>query len=483
MLKGKVIYINSIINIFLLFILLSCLEIITLLSVDINVINYELFTLSIILFYIITSILIIIKDYYTPIAFFSILFYGYVFSGIYFSFYDNFEYARFFNLVETEFSIQDFIYAQTSIMVGYIFFILGNLISSRIIVKEVNIEFNNFNLDSKIIRNSLIILFIIGFMYWLYISFKVANGPVDLLSKLGIFHAILKDGITTLPYLLSYIGSSLLFLYYLNKGYSIPFYIKIIILLTFLIMVSKARLSGAVFYLGGFFIMYAIFHNIKIDIKKVAYIFLFFCILIILYMMRYYSNLDYIGMESSEPILELLGRLFFGRTNVGDLQSIVFSYEYIKEQGYLFGLSFLDFTRFWIDRLLPINMEMSSIGIRLKQAYFEHVSGAPAPGIISEMIINFGIGGITLGMFLLGIIIELISKVLNPLKSKLNLFIYVKFLFFILILPKVDSTSIQGFIWAILPIAIFIISVVIINIFLKGIINKNNSLSISTSQI
>lgn len=474
---------KNILYIGLLILFLNIGMFITYISIDSNIINYELLSLSIILFFIITVVLILVDDYFTPIIFFSLLFYGYVFSGIYFSFYSNFEYARFFNLVDNPFTIDNFIIAQISVIVGYVFFILGISIINNIKIEAIKFTFNNFNLNSKIIRNILFVLFSIGFIYWIYISFKVANGPIDLLSKLGIFHSILKEGLTTLPYHLSYIGSTLLFLYYLGKGRRIPILIKIVIILTFLMLVSKARLSGAVFYLGSFFVMYSIYYNIKIDLKKIIYVLLFFIFLIILYMLRYYSVLSYIDAETSEPIFELLGRLFFGRTNIGDLQSIVFSYEYIGEQGYLFGSSFFDFTRFWIDRLFHISIAPNSIGMRLKEVYFDTVSGAPAPGIISEVIMNFGFMGITFGMLFVGIFIGLVSKLVNPLKSKLNLLIYAKFLFFILILPKVDSSSLQGFIWALLPIGIFIFIAIVINTILKGITNADNSFNLSTSKI
>ncbi|WP_346392279.1 O-antigen polymerase [Sulfurimonas sp. NWX79] len=440
-----------------------------LITYDEKIINLELFFLSFILFIILTTVFLKIKDKYTPIIFFSVLFYGYSFSGIYFSFYENIYNARFFNEVSNQFYMSDFIVAMYSIIFGYLFFLLGSLISKKITIKSKNFDFNFINFDSLFFRILLIILFIIGFIYWLYLSFTIADGPIDLLSKIGIFHAILKEGITTLPYHLSYIGSCLLFLIYLHKYNKIPLYVKIIIFLTFLMLVSKARLSAAVFYLASFFIMYAIYNKIKFDIKKIFYIILFFIFLGALYMMRFYSNMEYIGKKVEIPILELLGILFFGRTNIGDLQSIVFSYLYTDDYGYLFGQSFFDFTRYWLNKSLFLDLHITSIGMRLKEVYFDHVSGAPAPGIISEMILNFGIFGITFGMFFLGAILQLFAKIVNPHKSLMNLFIYTKFLFLVLILPKVDSTVIQGFIWALLPIYLFIFTFIFIKtILIKG---------------
>lgn len=465
----------------LLGIVLSLIELLIFVGIDSNVINYELFSLSMLLLFILTMVFIIVENYYTPVIFFSILFYGYVFSGIYFSFYSNFDNAKLFQIVNIPFTIENLIIAQGSVIIGYIFFILGIFTTQYIKVRSVNFEFKNLNLNSEKIKIALIYLFIFGAMYWLYNSFKVANGPIDFLSKIGIFDALLKENLTTLPYHLSYIGSSLLFLHYLRKDISIPFYVYIIILVMFLMLVSNARLSGAVLYVSSFFVMYAIFHKIKIDFKKIVYVLLFFCFLLALYLLRFYSNISYIGESVSVSFFELFGKQFFGQTNIGDLQSIAFSYEYIKDEGYLLGSSFFDFTRFWIDRLLPINVDITSIGLRLKEVYFSDISGAPAPGIISEMIINFGALGYSIGMLLLGIILGLISKIIDPSQSKLNLFIYVKLLFFIFILPKVDSTSFQGFIWALLPIYLFFIITSIIYTISKGVVINKYKGSVRTN--
>jgi len=91
-------------------------------------------------------------------------------------------------------------------------------------------------------------------------------------------------------------------------------------------------------------------------------------------------------MESD--LLKLIGEHFFGMTNFGDLQSITFANQYTKDYGYLFGLSFLDFSYFWISKIFWIDLELTSIGTRLTNSYFYHVdSGSPAPGIINLMFL------------------------------------------------------------------------------------------------
>lgn len=454
--------------------ILILVELFVFLTTESDVMNFELFSLSVLLFFIITTLFILTENHFTPVVFFSVLIYGYVFSGIYFSFYDNFDKAKLFQFVDIDFTIESLIMSQISVIVGYLFLLFGVFLTKYIKVRTIEFEFKNFNINSKRIKTALIFLFLFGFLFWIYNSFKVANGPIDLLSKIGIFNSLLRDKLTTLPYHLSIIGSSLLFLHYLKKNYTMPIYVYFIILGTFLMLLSNARLSGAVFYLGSFFIMYSVYYKVKIDFKKLMYIGLFFSFLLAMFFFRYYSNLAYIEKSISISFIELFGQLFFAQTNIGDLQSITFAYQYTDDKGYLMGESFFDFTRFWIDRLFNINMESTSIGIRLKETYFSSMSGAPAPGIISEMIVNFGVFGISLGMLILGLFIGLISKLINPLKSKINLIIYVKFLFFMLALPKVDSSSIQGLILDLLPIFLFMIMVSVVYTMAKTTTHTNN---------
>lgn len=156
-------------------------------------------------------------------------------------------------------------------------------------------------------------------------------------------------------------------------------------------------------------------------------------------------------MESN--LLKLVGEHFFGMTNFGDLQSITFANQYPKDVGYLYGASFKDFLMGWISRFTGIEIESTSIGLRLREFYFSHVhTGAPAPGIISEMIMNFGYLGITLVMFLFGIFTRVIALSVDYKASILNLYIYTNFLLFVLLLAKVDSSHLNSLIWNVLPV-------------------------------
>jgi len=447
--------------------------------------NIILFSYSFFLLGILITVLVLIKNIFSPVFFFSILFLGYPFCGIYFSFYTNINNAIYFTMLNLPYPNFEFNSAMLSVIFGYIFFIFGYYSINKIKFKVINFDLQRINIESNHIKNFSVLIFIIGFLYWIFISFKIANGPLDLLSKMGIFASILNKNISTTPYLFSYIGSSLLFLSVLKINKKIPLYVILIIFVSFLMQLSRARLAGSILFLVSFFLMFILYQKKKISLLKItAYLGIFIIVLGLLYMYRFYSNMSYINKEISSNYFELLGNLFFGRTNVGDMQSIAITYHYISEKGILMGRTFFDFLRFWIDKLIPSNVDILSVGIRLKKEYFPLISGAPAPGIISEMIMNFGIIGITLGMYILGMFLNFIGKLIQPDISKLNLYIYVKFLLFVFILQKVDSTSIQRLIWDIIPVFIILLFFYVFQILIiKGNRNENNSFDISSFKI
>lgn len=419
--------------------------------------NFDLVVPSVILSLVISGTISSQKNIINPLTFFSILFFGYAFSGLYFSYGNNISNAIYYEMTEYGFNAKDMIFSLYTVLFSYLSCVFGFYLflftNKR---NKVGFRFINLNPMNKYEYTILLALFFIGFFYWLYISFTVADGPFDLLSKIGVFHALLIDDITTIPYLLSYGSVYLIFLYHLQYRKKISKYVYIIIFLTFLMKVSTGRLSGSVLFLISFPLIYLIKNNSQVKLKYIFGLGLALFFLLLLYVGRYYSNVTYIGFEVNENPFSLLGKLLFGRTNIGDLQSITFSYEYISNNGLMYGLSFLDFTRFWLDRLTPFDFPMSSIGIRLKHEFFGDISGAPAPGIISEMILNFGIFGLYFGMLIVGYLIGKAGYFIQKIKTGYAIFIYTMFLLFVFILPKVDSTSIQGFIWNLIPFGIIL---------------------------
>ena len=384
--------------------------------------------------------------------FFSLLFYGYIFSGLYFSYYEHIYTAKFFNF-SGNFTTSDMKISLFQVICGYMFFVIGYKVSKNIKVKKINFEIKGIDYTSNLLRYCLISLFLISFFYWIFVSYKLTGGPIDLLSNMGIYRLLLKNNpISTAPYLLAYISTSFLFLVYLKNNRKIPFYLTLMIIIIFIMKVSTARLSGSVFLLLSFPLMYIIHYQYKIGLKFFLYITLFIFLFGGLYFYRFYSNLSYLGMEMESNLLKLIGEHFFGMTNFGDLQSITFASQYTQDKGYLYGNSFTDFLMMWIGKLAGIDIESTSIGLRLREYYFSHVStGAPAPGTISEMIMNFGYFGITIVMFLFGILTRTITKSISYKLSIMNLYIYTYFLLFVMLLAKVDSSHINSLIWAVVP--------------------------------
>lgn len=152
-------------SIFLLssFILVFCLSVLfIIINVNSQVYDIEMISLSIFFFFILTFILINEKDKFTPIVFFSLLFYGYVFSGLYFSYYENIHTAKFFNF-HGNFTTEDLKKSLYQVVCGYMFFVLGYKLSNRFKIKKINIEIKDISYESKSLKYILIILFLVSF--------------------------------------------------------------------------------------------------------------------------------------------------------------------------------------------------------------------------------------------------------------------------------------------------------------------------------
>ena len=443
---------NSLLLLFFSLFFFILVSLFVLLNINSQLFDIEMIVISFFFFFLLSFILINEQDKFTPIIFFSLLFYGYVFSGLYFSYYENINTAKFFNF-HGNFTTENIKRSLYQVVCGYLFFVLGYKLSNRFNIKKINLEIKNINYKSKKLKYILVILFLISFFYWIFVSYKIAGGPISLLSNMGIYELLLYSNyISTAPYILAYSSTSFLFLIYLQNKRKISLFVIFMIFSSFIMYVSTARLSGAVFYLISFPLMYAVYYEFKINLKILLYLCFFIIFLGFLYFYRFYSNLSYLGIEMDSNILGLIGEHFFGMTNFGDLQSITFANQYTKDYGYLFGLSFLDFSYFWISKIFWIDLEVTSIGTRLTNSYFYHVdSGSPAPGIISEMIMNFGYIGLTIIMFLIGMIFNIVQKSIKLKSNIFNLYVYTNFLLFVLLLAKVDSSHISSLIWAILP--------------------------------
>ncbi len=448
--------INSLYLLFFSIFLFILVSFFLFLNINTQEFDIEMVIVSIFFFFFLTFILINEQNKFTPIIFFSLLFYGYVFSGLYFSYYQNIHTAKFFNF-HGNFTTEDIKESLYQVVCGYMFFVLGYKLSNRIKIKKVNLEIKNINYKSKKLEYILVFLFLISFFYWIFVSYKLAKGPVDLMFNMAqyvLFQSL--NPISTTPYIIGYVATYYLFIINLNNENKLKIINYFMIILTFIMYLSTGRLSGSVFYLLSFLLMYLIWNKFKISIKIYIYLLIFVLLLFVLYFYREYTNLNYLGIEMETNIVKLVGTHFFGMTNFGDLQSITFSNQYIKDVKLMFGETFFDMTRFWLNKIPFIELEPTSIGLRLREYYFSHIdTGAPAPGIISEMIINFNFLGITIAMFIFGVITQILRKFIDPNKNVFNLYIYVQILIFLLLLSKVDSSHLDSLIWNIVPFYIF----------------------------
>ena len=430
--------------------------------------NIKLVFPSLLLFILVSLVISFSKNFFSPTVFFSVLFFGYSFSGIYFSFDANIENAIYYQ--SSPFDIDDMVISIYTILLGYLFFVTGGYLATLSSSSKFyqSVENKKSGLFTKPGIKFLFFLFCTGFSYWLYNSFVMADGPFDLLSKIGVYHTLLEmHSISTTPYIITYGSLYLLFINHLQCQKKISTFLMLMIFLAFLMRLSTGRLTGSILFLASFPLIYVIVNNYRVRVKHLIYGVFLLLFLLLLYFYRYYSNLSYIGLSVSENPIVVLGKLLFGRTNIGDLQSITFAYKYIENSDLLYGRSFLDFSIFWLNKLTPFEFSMMSTGIRLKNKFFSAVgdsSSVPAPGIISEMIMNFGSVGVYAGMLILGYLLSKIGFIILRMRGILCMFVYTMYLLFLFILPKVDSTSVQGFIWNLVPVFVIFISMRILKL-------------------
>ena len=209
--------INSLYLLFFSIFLFILVSFFLFLNINTQEFDIEMVIVSIFFFFFLTFILINEQNKFTPIIFFSLLFYGYVFSGLYFSYYQNIHTAKFFNF-HGNFTTEDIKESLYQVVCGYMFFVLGYKLSNRIKIKKVNLEINNINYKSKKLEYILVFLFLISFFYWIFVSYKLAKGPVDLMFNMAqyvLFQSL--NPISTTPYIIGYVATYYLFIINLNN--------------------------------------------------------------------------------------------------------------------------------------------------------------------------------------------------------------------------------------------------------------------------
>lgn len=314
-----------------------------------------------------------------------------------------------------------------------------------------------------------------------------------MIGQVGAYpHIVAASGLSSLPFHLIY-GGALLWLLTCLQGKQQVWVGLLFIPVSAFVILSTGRIASANAYLFSalLFFVYATRGRAGWKIFGAALAALL-PINVAYYFFREYTSYAYVGRVNDFPLLadgpvddaiqavpDAVGTLFphmerlnyvlralVGGGNVPDLQQLVLIVNGLFE-GRLhlaYGATFFD----WIVNLarsriggaeeLPL-----SVGYRILHAYFPEKNGGPTPGIIGEVILNFGLFA-PVALFGIGYGMTRIYAVIQKSKSPLLQLLYCIFVVSIwALLLKVDSSLLDGYFWMAAPISLCWIGLTLIS--------------------
>lgn len=163
------------------------------------------------------------------------------------------------------------------------------------------------------------------------------------------------------------------------------------------------------------------------------------------------NNLDsQVDGLSASGLFDYMAYQLIGRGNIVDLQQIVIIIHSWNANNVLLGATYFD----WIYNMFDLLDQPVSVGIRTMQMYFPGRSGAPTPGILGELYVNFHLLSLLL-FWAFGYITTWYSIRFWP-RGSANLVVIhsICSAYFFVIIIKVDSSMLENlFVW-IAPFAI-----------------------------
>jgi hypothetical protein len=406
-------------------------------------------------------------NFITPDFYFSAMYFGYVISGVYYLVFDRYSSARYLNLAGVKETNVVFFFPFLIIIVGYICFIFGYDFSTSFrLRKRLSLNGLESVLKFKYVAAIGYFLFLLGFAYWIFISYYVGENPVTLLLKIGNAPYILwANNVRTTPYILCGYGITILLFHKLSRKNKVSIGLFLLIVLSVIPIISNGRLSLGLFPLFILYLFYSMYLN-NGRVNKRLFV-MGFALLLMLYFARYASSYYFIKGRLPEPgnVVEFFFNRIVGRGNVADVQQVVLAIKYRTQNGLLYGTTWFDF----LNNLLARRFDWApnSVGIRIKAQYFSQITGAPTPGIISEFLLNYGIIGVLFGMTFLGATFGVVFKFCFLCRrSALITFFYATFVYyFVFLSAKVDSTTFAAVVMNFVPVFIIVLGINAFHVF------------------
>jgi len=413
---------------------------------------------------------------YEPVFWFSAYYYLLIVSA-YIVLSDNFQNSSLIS--ETSFYNNIyFVFSKTIwiIFIGYLFFIFAYyLVKQKYIIFNTKQKIQYLSVGIiKLAAYSTLLIAIFNFLYNLYIlcDLNIINYFVNLAYYSGYMQVY---GLTTIGYNFIYVSMFLFTYLYINKNISkYLFFLNVV--LYFVLLLSLGRITNTLTSLIVLYLSIIYFKNIYFIDKKLIFKLLIMIILTLMFFFfrMYTSYLRVYGISLEDFINQfspLLVNILFGEgnlPNIGIVMKIIDSWQ--NDIGFLFGQSiFVGLAIFLpssISRDLVINNTVSWLS---KKEWYMHLHGGSLPPtIIGDLFANFGIAGVFLGMFLLGIIFSIIYQ---KVVKNMNFFVFVLYLFFLIkfvfILPKGEFCRFSFILIPVMILSVYYLIYFITNIIIK----------------
>lgn len=423
-------------------------------------------------------------------------FVGYGVAGFYYSAF-GYQNAVFLNLAKFDLEGRQawFVMALAIAVVGLVVFNLAFKLGNRHSGAPKQASPNKSLPSAALLLGKVaaLILIVLGLVYYVYFADRVAGGIMPMIGQVGAYpHIVAASGLSSLPFHLVYGGALLWLLTWLQGKQRVWLGLLFIPVSAFVIL-STGRIASANAYLFSalLFFIYATRGRAGWKIFGAALAALL-PINIAYYFFREYTSYAYVGRVKDFPLFadwpvdegiqfapDATGALFphmerfnyilralVGGGNVPDLQQLILIVNGLLE-GKLhltYGATFTD----WIINLARSRMggvdELPlSVGYRILHAYFPEKNGGPTPGIIGEVILNFGFLA-PIALFGIGYGMTRIYAVMQNSRSSLLQLLYCIFIVSIwALLLKVDSSLLDGYFWMAAPISLCWIGLTLIS--------------------
>lgn len=402
---------------------------------------------------------------FTVFNVFSIMYFGYVVGGVYYSFQST-NFGKFigFMKIPAERVVELYELSLIFIFVAYCCFIAGYFLVTAKSVKQPKLP--SLKLDSPTFNQKLyktrffviVPLLLLGLQSWYKVAHATSGGIIESIIYFQAFrHMAEAAAVSTFLYNFYYVG----IYYWLYLVLSNP---ELKVSKTFLLFsavgmvmnLTQGQIMAPITFVLSQVVAVGLFRP-QLQKKMLLTVGVVMSLAFLLYFLRIVSNFLFMGQEMN--LQDATGDFMYkivGSGNTADIQQISIIISTFGISDATLGATYFDWFRNTIGGFF--GMVPSSVGLTLKELYFPSSSGAPTPGALGELIVNFYYLGPVL-MFMVGAILGLFQSLFLTGKNTFYKFLYaivlVKFVF---LYPKVDSTMLSSLVYLLIPLLFFVVA-------------------------